>query len=375
MRRPGSLPAERASLRAAGCKFPPSMLHESPMNMVESSTVEPRYAALAEKSLDGVLLSPEEMKSVIHGADERLPELIEAAFRVRYHYFGKKVQIHVLMNAKSGLCPEDCGYCSQSSVSGADIDKYPFLAKDVLVEAAVRARESGAMRFCLVNSGRGPTLRETEKMAEAVAEIKRRVPINVCACMGLLTESKARILKEAGVERINHNLNTSSRYHPEICSTHTYDDRVATLENVKAAGLSTCGGGIVGLGEQDEDVVDLAVSLRELDVDSIPVNFLHAIPGTPMEGRSNLTPQYCLKVLCLFRLVNPSKEIRVAGGREVNLRSLQPLSLYPANSLFVNGYLTTSGQAASDAHRMIEDMGFEVETPEQEGLPEQRSMA
>ena len=345
------------------------------MNMVEPSTVEPRYAALAEKSLDGMLLSPEEMKSVIHGADERLPELIEAAFRVRYRYFGKKVQIHVLMNAKSGLCPEDCGYCSQSSVSGADIDKYPFLAKDVLVEAAVRARESGAMRFCLVNSGRGPTLRETEKMAEAVAEIKRRVPINVCACMGLLTESKARILKEAGVERINHNLNTSSRYHPEICSTHTYDDRVATLENVKAAGLSTCGGGIVGLGEQDEDVVDLAVSLRELDVDSIPVNFLHAIPGTPMEGRSNLTPQYCLKVLCLFRLVNPSKEIRVAGGREVNLRSLQPLSLYPANSLFVNGYLTTSGQAASDAHRMIEDMGFEVETPEQEGLPEQRSMA
>lgn len=352
------------------------MLHENPMNTVEPSTAEPRYAALAEKSLDGKLLSPGEMESVLHGPDERLPELIEAAFRVRYRYFGKKVQIHVLMNAKSGLCPEDCGYCSQSSVSGADIDKYPFLAKDVLVEAAVKAREAGAMRFCLVNSGRGPTLGETEKMAEAVAEIKRRVPINVCACMGLLTESKARILKEAGVERVNHNLNTSSRYHPEICSTHTYDDRVATLENVKAAGLSTCCGGIVGLGEQDEDVADLAVSLRELDVDSIPVNFLHAIPGTPMEGRSNLTPQYCLKVLCLFRLVNPSKEIRVAGGREVNLRSLQPLSLYPANSLFVNGYLTTSGQAASDAHRMIEDMGFEVETSDQEGLPEeQRSIA
>ena len=142
--------------------------------------------------------------------------------------------------------------------------------------------------------------------------------------MGLLTESKARILKDAGVERINHNLNTSSRYHPEVVSTHTYDDRVATLESVKAAGLSTCCGGIIGLGEQNEDVMDLAVSLRELDVDSIPVNFLHAIPGTPMEARSNLTPQYCLKVLCLFRFVNPSKEIRVAGGREVNLRTLQP---------------------------------------------------
>ncbi len=340
------------------------------------NNVEPRYADLAEKSLAGELLSPAEMKSVIHGADERLPELLEAAFRVRHHYYGKKVQIHVLMNAKSGLCPEDCGYCSQSSVSGAEIDKYPFLAKEELVDAAMRAREAGAMRFCLVNSGRGPTLKETEKMAEAVAEIKSKVPINICACMGLLTESKARILKDAGVERINHNLNTSSRYHPEVVSTHTYDDRVATLESVKAAGLSTCCGGIIGLGEQDDDVMDLAVSLRELDVDSIPVNFLHAIPGTPMEGRSNLTPQYCLKVLCLFRFVNPSKEIRVAGGREVNLRSLQPLSLYPANSIFVNGYLTTSGQAASDAHRMIEDLGFEIETAEQEELPErQQSIA
>ena len=231
------------------------------------------------------------------------------------------------------------------------------------------------MRFCLVNSGRGPTLKETEKMAEAVAEIKSKVPINICACMGLLTESKARILKDAGVERINHNLNTSSRYHPEVVSTHTYDDRVATLESVKAAGLSTCCGGIIGLGEQNEDVMDLAVSLRELDVDSIPVNFLHAIPGTPMEARSNLTPQYCLKVLCLFRFVNPSKEIRVAGGREVNLRTLQPLSLYPANSIFVNGYLTTSGQAATDAHRMIEDLGFEIETSEQEELLEQQSIA
>ncbi len=346
------------------------MLDEISMNNVESS-----YAELAEKALAGELLSPSEMKSVIHGPDERLPELLDAAFRVRHHYFGKRVQIHVLMNAKSGLCPEDCGYCSQSSVSEAEIDKYPFLAKEELVEAAVRAKEAGAMRFCMVNSGRGPTLKETQRMADAVSEIKRRVPINICACMGLLTESKARILKDAGVERINHNLNTSSRYHPEVVSTHTYEDRVATLESVKAAGLSTCCGGIVGLGEQDDDVIDLAVSLRQLDVDSIPVNFLHAIPGTPMAERSNLTPQYCLKVLCLFRFVNPDKEIRVAGGREVNLRSLQPLSLYPANSIFVNGYLTTSGQEASDAHRMIEDLGFEIETSGGEEVLEQPTVA
>lgn len=319
------------------------------------------YDDLAEKSLRGELLSREEMFSVLHAPDERLPELLYAAFKVRHRYFGKKVQLHVLMNAKSGLCPEDCGYCSQSSVATTEIDKYPFLSKEVLVESAVKAKEAGAMRFCLVNSGRGPTLKETERMAEAVEEIKRTVRINVCACMGLMDEAKARILKQAGVERVNHNLNTSRRFYPEICTTHTYDDRVETLESVKAAGLSTCCGGILGMGETDEDVMDMAVSVRELDIDSIPVNFLNSIPGTPLEAEANLTPQYCLKALCLFRFVNPDKEIRVAGGREVNLRSLQPMSLYPANSIFVNGYLTTPGQEASDAHRMIEDLGFEID--------------
>lgn len=335
------------------------------------------YRELAEKALVGEHLSRDELLSVINGPDERLPELLDAAFRVRFHYFGKKVQIHVLMNAKSGLCPEDCYYCSQSSVSEAEIDKYPFVSKDVLVESAIRAKRAGAVRFCLVTSGRGPTRKETEKMAEAVAEIKRTVPINICACMGLMSEEKVRILKEAGVERVNHNLNTSRRHHPNICSTHTFDDRVETVTNVKAAGLSTCCGGIIGLGEDSEDVIDMAVSLRQLDVDSIPVNFLHSIPGTPFEHREALTPQHCLRALCLFRLVNPSKEIRVAGGREVNLRSLQPLSLYPANSIFVNGYLTTAGQDASDAHRMIRDLGFEIEegAVEPDHLPEQRNSA
>lgn len=335
------------------------------------------YHELAEKSLAGQLLSVDELRSVIDGPDERLPELLDAAFRVRFHYFGKRVQIHVLMNAKSGLCPEDCQYCSQSSVSDAEIDKYPFVAKEVLVESAIKAKEAGAVRFCLVNSGRGPTQRETENMAAAVAEIKRTVPINICACMGLMNEEKARMLKEAGVERVNHNLNTSRRNHPNICSTHTYDDRVETLNNVKAAGLSTCCGGIIGLGEDSEDIIDMAVSLRRMDVDSIPVNFLHAIPGTPLENQQTLTPQHCLRALCTFRLVNPSKEIRVAGGREVNLRSLQPLSLYPANSIFVNGYLTTSGQDASDAHRMIKDLGFEIEAFAEgaDNLLEQRNSA
>jgi biotin synthase len=281
--------------------------------------------------------------------------------KVRHHYFGKKVQIHMLQNAKSGLCPEDCHYCSQSSVSEASIDKYPLLSREKLIEGAMKAKAAGAVRYCMVNSGRGPTEKEIEEMAEVVREIKSKVSINICCSLGLMSENKARILKEAGVERINHNLNTSQRHHPEICTTHTYEDRVETLRNVKAAGLSSCCGGIVGMGETDDDIIDMALAFRELDVDSIPVNFLNPIPGTPFEDKKQLTPQRCLKTLCLFRFINPSKEIRVAGGREVNLRSLQPMSLYPANSIFVNGYLTTPGQMASDAHRMIEDLGFEIE--------------
>ena len=321
------------------------------------------FQQLAEKALQGIIPEREELKAVLEASDERLPELLSAAFKVRYRYFGKRVQIHMLQNAKSGLCPEDCHYCSQSSVSDAPIDRYPFMSKQELVEGAMQAKAAGAVRFCIVNSGRGPTHKEIDEIAEAVREIRARTGMNICCSLGLMSEDKIRMLKEVGVGRINHNLNTSRRYHAEIVTTHTYPDRVATIENVKHAGVGTCAGGIIGMGESDDDVIDLALSLRAMDIDSIPVNFLHAIPKTPFEDKQQLTPQKCLKTLCLFRFVNPSKEIRVAGGREINLRSLQPLSLYPANSIFVNGYLTTPGQPASAAHQMIADLGFELDQP------------
>ena len=319
------------------------------------------YEKLAEKALGGELIEREEMQAVLDAPDEELPELLSAAFKVRRYYFGKRVQIHMLMNAKSGLCPEDCHYCSQSSVSHAPIDKYPLLPKEKLIEGAIKAKAAGAVRFCMVNSGRGPTQKELRELAQVVRDIKSRVDINICCSLGLMDEADVAILKEAGVERINHNLNTSERHHPNICTTHAFADRVDTVNNVKSVGLSSCCGGIMGMGETDEDIIDLALSLRELGVDSIPVNFLHPIDGTPFGGLNALTPQRCLKILCLFRFVNPEKELRVGGGRERNLRSLQPLSLYPANSLFVNGYLTTPGQEASETHQMIADMGFEIE--------------
>ncbi|MBI2985583.1 MAG: biotin synthase BioB [Deltaproteobacteria bacterium] len=319
------------------------------------------YETLAEKSLRGLILEREEMRAVLGAPETQLPELLSAAFRVRHHYFGRKVQIHVLQNAKSGLCPEDCHYCSQSSISKAPIDKYPLMPRERLLEGAVKAKVAGAVRYCMVNSGRGPTEREIEELAEVVQEIKSNVPIQLCCSLGLMSEAKIRVLKEAGVERINHNINTSRRHHPNICTTHTYEDRVETLKNVKSVGLTSCCGGIIGMGESQEDIMDMALSLRELDVDSIPINFLHPIPGTPFQGMNHLTPQKCLKTLCLFRFINPTKELRVGGGREIHLRSLQPMSLYPANSIFANGYLTTPGQRATEAHRMIEDLGFEIE--------------
>ncbi|MEE9124790.1 MAG: biotin synthase BioB [candidate division NC10 bacterium] len=319
------------------------------------------YHKLAEKSLRGEVLTRQEMGSVLGAPAGEISSLLNAALRVRQHFWGRKVHLHMLTNARSGLCPEDCHYCSQSAISQAPIAKYPLLSRETLLEGAQRAKAARAVRYCIVTSGRGPTDRDIETLAAIVRDIRQAVEINICCSLGLMPEGQARTLKGAGVERVNHNLNTSRRFHPAICSTHTYDDRVRTVENVRRAGLSTCCGGIVGMGETDDDLMDLALSLRELDVASIPVNFLHPIPGTPFEGYRELTPERCLKVLCLFRFVNPAKEIRVAGGRELNLGSQQALAMYPANSLFVDGYLTTPGQAAADTHRMIEAHGFEID--------------
>ena len=319
------------------------------------------YSGIERKALKNRCLSNQEMLAVLDTPNEDLLLLIHAAYRVRHRYFGNGVRLHVLQNAKSGLCPEDCAYCSQSAVSTAGIRKYPLLPREQILDGARKAKAGRALRYCIVTSGRGPTDREVEAVADVVREVKRTVDIDICCCMGLLNEAQARTLKAAGVDRINHNLNTSAEHHADIVTTHTYSDRLNTLEAVRAAGLETCCGGIIGMGESRRDIVDLAVALRELDVDSIPVNFLHPIEGTPLAGRKPTSPQDGLKALCLFRFVNPNKEIRIAGGREFTLRSLQALALYPANSVFMEGYLTTGGQSTSETHRLIEDMGFEVE--------------
>jgi len=323
-----------------------------------------RWLDLADDALGGALLSRTDARSVLTAPDDALLELLAAAYRVRRHHWGNRVRLHFLCNAQSGLCPEDCHYCSQSSVSTAEIDRYPLLAREKILEAAARAAALKAGTFCLVISGRSPGERVFGKVLDAVREIRARYDLKVCACLGLLDAGQAQRLAEAGVETVNHNLNTSERHHASVCSTHTFADRRATVEHVKAAGIKTCSGGIIGMGESDDDIYDLAVSLRELDVRSVPVNFLIPIAGTPFANRHALDPRRCLRVLCLYRFVLPSQEIRIAGGREVHLRSLQPLGLYPANSIFIGDYLTTQGQTAQADYAMIRDAGFVLETPD-----------
>lgn len=327
-----------------------------------------RWHVFAEQVLAGEPLSRDQALMVLRADDLDLLDLLAAAYRVRYRWFGNTVQLYFLMNAKSGLCPEDCGYCSQSKVSTAPIQRYNLLGRDSLLDGARLAAERNAKTYCLVISGRSPTERELAVITAVVPEIKERYGLEVCACLGLLSPEQARRLKAAGVDKVNHNLNTSERFYGEICGTHTFRDRLNTLRAVREAGMELCSGGIVGMGEEDTDVVDMALALRELGAESIPVNFLNPIEGTPLAGTWRLNPRYCLKVLCMFRLVNPRSELRIAGGRELHLGSLQALGLYPANSMFVGDYLTTKGQPPEADYRMIEELGFVVTHGEEKAL-------
>lgn len=322
------------------------------------------YNALAKSSLAGELIDRNVAKSILAAPDIALLEQLHAAYQVRHHYWKNRVRLHFLLNAQSGLCPEDCNYCSQSKISSAEIEKYPLIAKERIVQAAERAANLNAGTFCMAISGRSPSESVFNNVLDAFKAVKEKHDLKICACLGLLDESQTQRLAEIGVDRVNHNLNTSENHHENICSTHTFRDRVATIKNVQKAGITTCSGGILGMNESDDDIIDLAYSLRDLDVTSVPINFLIPIAGTPLSKINQLNPRRCLRILNLFRFILPKQEIRIAGGREVHLRSLQVMGLYPANSIFVGDYLTTIGQAANSDLAMINDAGFVLENPD-----------
>ena len=337
---------------------------------VASSPAPSRWHTLADRVLAGGEIDRDDARAILASPDEQLLDLLAAAYRVRHKAFGNTVQLFFLMNAKSGLCPEDCGYCSQSKVSEAEIPRYNLLSAPRLMEAARLAAEQQSKTFCIVISARGPTEREIDFVCDITPRIKAEYGLNICACLGLLTPEHAARLAAAGVDKVNHNLNTSERYYGEICSTHSYADRVATLAACREAGLALCSGGIMGMGEDPDDLVGMAFELRALRVESIPLNFLNAIDGTPLEGVKRLTPRDCLRGLAMMRLVNPTAEIRIAGGREIHLGSLQPLGLYAANSMFVGDYLTTQGQLPEADYKMMRDLGFTITRGSEAAEPE-----
>ncbi|MFD6993787.1 biotin synthase BioB [Streptomyces sp. NPDC059943] len=328
---------------------------------------------LVEKGLRRELPSREEALAVLATSDDDLLDVVAAAGKVRRQWFGRRVKLNYLVNLKSGLCPEDCSYCSQRLGSKAEILKYTWLKPDEASKAAAAGVAGGAKRVCLVASGRGPTDRDVDRVSQTIGAIKEQnADVEVCACLGLLSEGQAERLKAAGADAYNHNLNTSEATYGGITTTHTYADRVETVRHAQGAGLSACSGLIAGMGESDADLVDVVFGLRELDPDSVPVNFLIPFEGTPLADEWNLTPQRALRILAMVRFVCPDVEVRLAGGREVHLRTMQPLALHLVNSIFLGDYLTSEGQEGKADLDMIADAGFEVEGTDTTTLPGHR---
>lgn len=328
------------------------------------------YQDLTSMSLQDEIHSDTTCEKILSDSQIELLPLLNAAYQVRKTYHNNTVQLHILNNAQNGNCPEDCYYCVQAKTATTDIDTYSLKPEFEILAEAEKAYQSGAYRYCIVMSGRGPSSKRVRQMANIIRTVKEHFPIEVCLSVGLIDEPAAHTLKEAGLDRLNHNLNTSESHYPNICTTHTYQDRMDTLQAAQTAGLACCSGVIVGMGEDVVDLIRVAKELRRLEVASIPVNFFLPIEGTQLSeiqlveqyGSSNLTPDFCLRVLCLFRFLNPRSEIRVAAGREHHLRGMEVMSLYPANSMFIDGYLNAEGTAASRTFQMIQDAGFTIET-------------
>ncbi len=316
---------------------------------------------IEERCLKDKGVGPEDGLFIINYPEERIFELLASSDRVRRAFKGGEIRLCSIVNAKSGLCPEDCAFCAQSVRYSTKVETYPLLEPAVIVERAKEARKRGAREFSIVTSGKGVRGREVDRLKEAIRRIEEETDLESCASLGILDESTLRALKEAGLHSYHHNLETARSFFPKICTTHSYEEDVAVVRKAKEMGFHVCCGGIFGMGETREQRIELATTLKELDVDSIPINFLNPRPGTPLEGANYLTPLECLKIIAAFRFMLPTKEIIICGGREVNLRDLQGLIFAAgANGMMTGNYLTTPGRGTDKDLQMIEDLGLSV---------------
>jgi biotin synthase len=306
------------------------------------------------------LITKADAMSLLSDASDTI-ELLHAAYALRKKYYSKSVRIHILNNAQNGHCPEDCHYCVQAKDASVPIEKYTKKDEDQILNEAKNAHEKGAFRYCMVFSGRGPSQKRVEFLSRVIKRIKTTYPIEVCLSPGLISKEDAKQLADAGLDRYNHNLNTSEAYYESICTTHTFKDRLDTLSNVNANNIDICSGMIVGMGETDQDIIDVAFKLKELNVKSIPINFYLHMEGNKLGKKPPLSPQKCCKIVALFRLIHPTAEIRLAAGREHYLGDLQSMALMAANSLFMDGYLNVQGSDIHDTISLIETAGFTVD--------------
>jgi biotin synthase len=294
----------------------------------------------------------------IEGPD--ILDLFSSANRIRSHFRGDHVGLCSIINAKSGSCSEDCSFCAQSSQSRSLIDTYPLLKKERVIEKARENKKYGIQRFSIVTSGKKISRKDLLEISDMLAAIKDAGLIP-CASLGLLREDELSALKDAGLDRYHHNLETSSRHFPEICSSHTYADKIHTIRAAQAAGLSLCSGGIFGLGETWEDRIDMAFALRNLAIDSVPINFLIPVTGTVLEKRDLLHPLVALKIISLYRFVLPRKEIRICGGRMQVLGEFNSMIFFAgADGMISGNYLTTMGRSPEDDLQLIKMHGLRI---------------
>jgi biotin synthase len=323
------------------------------------------FAHIAGRVLDGVSITPEEALEIANIPDCETLDLLVHANRLRKHFFGDQVHLCSIINAKSGLCTEDCSFCAQSAHHRAETPVYPLVDTEEIISSAQNAEKEGSCCFGIVTSGasigEGP---ELEHICSALRQISNGTEIRPACSLGIIGRNTALALKQAGMRKYHHNLETARSFFPNVCTTHDYEEDVNTVKAVKEAGLEVCCGGIFGLGESAEQRVEFAFTLKELDVDSVPINFLNPIPGTRLAAADNLTPMECLRIIALFRVVLPDKQISVCGGREKNLRDLQSLMFFAgASGTMIGNYLTTTGRAPEHDWQMLKDLGLSFLKP------------
>lgn len=318
------------------------------------------FLALAEGIIQGALPAREVYQGLARVPDADVMKMLPGADLLREHYFGKSIHLCTICNGKSGRCGEDCRFCAQSAHYQTDASIYPLMDRESLSAAGIALGKTPVNRYSIVTTGKGLPSDEVEQVGKALEQV-RAAGIQTCASLGILGEDDLKALRNAGVDRYHHNLETAGSYFSKTCGTHGFEERVETIRIAKRLGFSVCAGGIFGIGETDDQVLELAETLRDLPVDAVPVNFLVPIPGTPLEKQPRISPLRCLKITALFRYMLPQKEIIVCGGREANLRDLHPLLFYAgASGIMTGNYLTAKGRRLEDDLETIKRLGLTV---------------